>query len=106
MTDKKPDAGQLVHVDDQDDAGQLVHVDDEAVAAELEIPAAVGPDGSVCVVRGQFALYQRGGGGMEVFFDVGAGLERKTIPGPVVKMLMGTGPMAGMLRRAFDGGSR
>ena len=79
--------------DDQGAAAELAHADAELTPAP----------GLACVVRGQFALYQRDNGSMEIFYDVGEGLVRKMLPAPVVAMFMGKGPMAGMMRKAFGG---
>ncbi len=79
--------------DDQGAAAELAH-------ADAELTPAPGP---TCMMRGQFALYQRDNGTMEIFYDVGEGLVRKILPAAVVKMMSGNGPMAGMLRKAFGG---
>ena len=78
--------------EDQGDAAELAHADMEPTPA-VDL---------ACVMRGQFALYQRDNGAMEIFFDVGEGMQRKHLAAPVVKMMTG-GPMAGMLRKAFGG---
>ena len=80
-------------------------VDSGAQVDAVEVAAdelAHAPD-LACVVRGQFALYQRAGGAMEIFYDVGGGMVRRSVPAPVVAMMTGKGPMAGMLRKAFGG---
>ena len=78
--------------------------DDQVVAAELaHVDETAPPPDLACVVRGQFALYQRENGAMEIFFDVGQGMQRKSLAAPVVAMIMGKGPMANMLRKAFGG---
>lgn len=72
-------------------------------AVEIETSEIEQSADLACVMRGQFALYQRGNGSMEIFYDVGDGVMRKQIPAAVVAMAMGKGPMAGMLRKAFGG---
>ena len=55
------------------------------------------------LIAGTFAIYPRPDGGLELVTDVeGRGIERKTIPGALVKMVMsGKGPVGGMLGKMF-----
>lgn len=78
---------------------------DESSSDGVEVDAAeiAQTSGLACVMRGQFALYQRDNGNMEIFFDVGEGMQRKAVPAPIVKALTGQGPLAGVLRKAFGG---
>lgn len=70
--------------------------------------AAVDPAelaGLAAVMVGQFALYKNARGGMEMFYDIGDGTQRKSIPKAMVDMMMGEGRMAKTMRRMLGEGS-
>lgn len=60
-------------------------------------PAALA--GMTAVMTGRFALYRTATGGMEMFYDIGDGTQRKSIPRAMVEMMTGDGRMAKSLRR-------
>lgn len=55
------------------------------------------------VIAGTFAIYHRTDGGMELVTDVqGRGVESRTVPAAIIKMVAsGKGPVAGLLGRMF-----
>lgn len=80
----------------------------EQTEPEPEPGAAVTPAelaGLTAVMTGRFALYQAATGGMEIFFDIGDGTQRKAIPAAMVKMMTGEGRFAKSMRRMLGEGS-
>lgn len=61
------------------------------------------PDAPVPLIAGTFAIYQRTDGGLELVTDVqGRGVESRTVPAAIVKMVTsGKGPVAAMMGRMF-----
>lgn len=72
--------------------------DPAGVAVPEAPPAAPAP-----LIAGTFAIYARPDGGMELVTDVqGRGVERRTVPAAIIKMVAsGKGPVAGLLGRMF-----
>ena len=75
--------------------------DDQGAAAEL----AHAPE-PAAVVRGQFALYPRAGGGMTMFYDIGQGQVRQDVPAALVAFFTGNGVMARRMRAMLGKGEQ
>lgn len=76
--------------------------DDQGPGAELAptpVPEPAELAGMTAVVSGKFAVYQNAVGGVELFYDIGEGTMRKTVPAAVVKMAMGNGAMSRTVRK-------
>ncbi len=73
--------------------------DDQGDAAELVQASIPEP-----TVAGQFAIYPRAGGGMTMFYDVGAGMVRQDVPAALVAFFTGNGVMARRMRAMLGKG--
>ena len=71
----------------------------DRLVVDERAPAAPAP-----LIAGTFAIYPRPDGGLELVTDVqGRGVESRTVPAAIVKMVSsGKGPVAGLLGRMFS----